>query len=153
MQTVLAQIADSMAQLVGIPELSFDENDCICLEFDDTACTLVADIDADRLLLHTELARLSDFLDQAGICRALLGMNAELEFADGVAAMATDRDSDSIALCAVIRPLCAPQADLLEAIMIRFLELAADVQLRLKQLPTAPIAPQDFTGPGPGLRV
>ena len=135
-----------MAQLLGIPELRFDENGCICLAFDDTPCTIVAT--ADGLLLHAELARRSGFAGAAGIERELLRLSAELSFTDGVVAVATDRDADSVALCATIKPLCAPQATLLEALVTRFLELVAEVQLRLKQLPTAPAAPPDFAGAG-----
>ena len=143
-EETLTRIAADLAQLLGIPELRFDDDDCICLEFDDLACTLLAA--EDRLILHAELARLSAISDCAGVYRTLMSWNAELAVADGAVALATDSGADSVALSCTITPLYAPGADLLETLMSRFLELVQDVQLRLGQFSVTEQAQQDFSG-------
>lgn len=145
-EQTLTQVAATVAQLVGIPELRFDDEDCICLEFDDVTCALVAA--EDRLILHADLARLSGLSDCEGIYRALLRLNADLACAGGAVAVATDRDTDSIALSCIIKPLYAPEAGLLETVMGRFLELVQDVQLYLRQFSVTEQAQQDFSGAG-----
>ncbi|MDE0155279.1 MAG: type III secretion system chaperone [Gammaproteobacteria bacterium] len=145
-EQTLIQVAGAVAQLVGIPELGFDDDDCICLEFEDVTCALVAA--EDRLILHADLAPLSGVSEREDVYRALLRLNADLTFSDGAVAVATDRDADSIALSCIIKPLHAPEADLLEAIMTRFLELAQDVQLYLRQFSVTEQAQQEFSGAG-----
>ena len=145
-EQTLIQVAADVAQLLGIPELRFDDDDCICLEFEDLACTLLAA--EDRLILHAELARLSGLPDCADVYRTLMRWNADLAVADGAVAVATDRGADSIALSCTITPLYAPGADLLETLISRFLELVQDVQLRLGQFSVTEQAQQDFSGAG-----
>lgn len=142
----LAQAAGALGQLLGIPALAFDDDDCICLEFDDIACTLAAG--DNRLVLQADLARLSALPDCADSCHALMRLNADLAISDGVVALATDRAADSIALSCVVTPLCAPEAGQLETLVGRFLELAQDLQVRLRQFPPTAPAPRDFTGAG-----
>ena len=139
---VLSRFGDG----IGLQRLGLDENNNCLLSIDDSiTVNIQLDDDGDKLILFTDLGRLSE-ANRLEICEALLEANLFWGGTDG-ATVGLERSEGLLFLCDKTEP-AKLTLETFEALLERFINTAEDLTGLVRDLRES--ASQGFSRPMPG---